>query len=144
VVAAIAASPADCLFVAMSSPAKERFTEQYKEELGVSFLMGVGGSIDVMAGTTRRAPEWMQQAGLEWLYRVIQEPGRMWKRYLTTNSKFAWLLCKEKFLQRSCVSSTEVHTNSNANQSSKIVVQDLDSALASKQTDASSDVRKVE
>lgn len=100
VVAAIAASRADCLFVAMSSPAKERITEQYKEELGVSFLMGVGGSVDVMAGTTRRAPGWMQKAGLEWLYRVIQEPGRMWKRYLITNSKFLSLVIKEAIWHR--------------------------------------------
>ncbi|MBJ3783131.1 WecB/TagA/CpsF family glycosyltransferase [Devosia sediminis] len=100
VVDAIAQSKADCLFVAMSSPAKERITEQYKEELGVSFLMGVGGSIDVMSGSTKRAPDWMQKTGLEWLYRVMQEPGRMWKRYLVTNSKYLWLVLKEAVTAR--------------------------------------------
>jgi N-acetylglucosaminyldiphosphoundecaprenol N-acetyl-beta-D-mannosaminyltransferase len=58
--------------------------------------MGVGGTFDIVAGITRRAPSWMQNSGLEWLYRVIQEPRRMWKRYLVTNSKFIWMLAKEK------------------------------------------------
>lgn len=95
VVDAIRASRADCLFVAMSSPMKERFTQLYRDRMGVSFLMGVGGSIDVMAGITRRAPHWMQQAGLEWLYRVLQEPRRMWRRYLVTNSVYLGLLTRE-------------------------------------------------
>ncbi len=56
--------------------------------------MGVGGTFDVVAGKVNRAPVWMQEKGLEWLYRVIQEPRRMWKRYLVTNSRFAWLLLK--------------------------------------------------
>ncbi|MCK4605238.1 MAG: WecB/TagA/CpsF family glycosyltransferase, partial [Deltaproteobacteria bacterium] len=67
---------------------------------GVKFVMGVGGTFDVMAGITRRAPIWMQNAGLEWLYRVIQEPRRMWKRYLITNSKFIWMLAREKMKGR--------------------------------------------
>ena len=59
--------------------------------------MGVGGTFDVVAGKVKRAPQWMQRAGLEWLYRVIQEPRRMWKRYLITNSQFAYLILKDKF-----------------------------------------------
>jgi len=59
--------------------------------------MGVGGSFDVVAGVVNRAPQWMQKHGLEWLYRVIQEPGRLWKRYLITNSLFIYLILKEKF-----------------------------------------------
>lgn len=58
--------------------------------------MGVGGTFDVVAGHVSQAPLWMQKAGLEWLYRVLQEPGRMWKRYLITNSRYAWLLLNEK------------------------------------------------
>ncbi|MNI96187.1 putative N-acetylmannosaminyltransferase [compost metagenome] len=58
--------------------------------------MGVGGTFDVVAGKVKRAPKWMQDCGLEWFYRVIQEPKRMWKRYFITNSKFAWLLLKAK------------------------------------------------
>lgn len=63
--------------------------------LGVDFVMGVGGSFDVLAGEVKRAPQWMQRAGLEWLYRVLQEPRRMAGRYLGTNSRFALLLAKE-------------------------------------------------
>jgi len=59
--------------------------------MGVPVCHGVGGSFDVVAGITSRAPLWMQKYGLEWLYRVLQEPGRMWKRYLVTNSVFLWL-----------------------------------------------------
>ena len=89
-------SGAKLLFVGISSPKKEQFINKWREQLGVKFVMGVGGTFDVMAGITRRAPIWMQNAGLEWLYRVIQEPRRMWKRYLVTNSKFIWMLAKEK------------------------------------------------
>ncbi len=57
--------------------------------------MGVGGTFDVVAGKVSRAPKWMQDNGLEWFYRVVQEPRRMWKRYLVTNSKFLYLLVKD-------------------------------------------------
>lgn len=87
-------SGADLLFVAFSSPEKERFINQWRNELGVKFVMGVGGTFDVVAGKTRRAPTWMQQTGLEWLYRIIQEPRRMWKRYLVTNTYFMYMLVK--------------------------------------------------
>ena len=90
-------SGARLLFVAITSPKKENFINKWRDQLGVDFVMGVGGTFDVVAGKVSRAPVWMQNAGLEWLYRVIQEPGRMWKRYLLTNSQFAWLLLKEKF-----------------------------------------------
>lgn len=93
----IANSKADLLFVAMSSPQKELFVNKYKTVLNIPFVMGVGGSFDVVAGITRRAPLWMQKIGLEWFYRLIQEPQRMWKRYLIGNSKFIWLVLKEKF-----------------------------------------------
>lgn len=90
-------SGAKLLFVAISSPMKENFINRWQDELGVAFVMGVGGTFDVVAGKVTRAPKWMQNYGLEWFYRVLQEPRRMWRRYLTTNSKFAWLLIKEKF-----------------------------------------------
>ena len=92
----IRASGAKLLFVAITSPKKENFINRWRDQLGVNFVMGVGGTFDVVAGKVQRAPVWMQKYGLEWFYRVIQEPGRMWRRYLTTNSKFAWLLAKEK------------------------------------------------
>jgi N-acetylglucosaminyldiphosphoundecaprenol N-acetyl-beta-D-mannosaminyltransferase len=93
----IRASGAQLLFVAITSPKKENFIDRWRDQLGVTFVMGVGGTFDVVAGKVKRAPPWMQKLGLEWLFRVIQEPGRMWKRYLVTNTKFAYLLLAEKF-----------------------------------------------
>lgn len=91
----IAASNADCLFIAISSPTKERLLSQYKDIINVPFLMGVGGSIDIKAGLTKRAPDWMQRWGLEWFYRFAQEPRRMFGRYFRTNSQYAFLLWNE-------------------------------------------------
>lgn len=96
----IADSKADCLFIAISSPRKERLLAAYKQRLGVPFLMGVGGSLDVMAGKVRRAPAWMQRFGLEWFYRLLQEPRRMWRRYLVTNTLYAGLLLREIVFRR--------------------------------------------
>ncbi|WP_325892092.1 WecB/TagA/CpsF family glycosyltransferase [Grimontia sp. NTOU-MAR1] len=96
VVRKIRESGAKLLFVAITSPKKENFINKWRDQLGVDFVMGVGGTFDVVAGKVNRAPIWMQKNGLEWLYRVIQEPRRMWKRYLVTNATFAWLLLKEK------------------------------------------------
>jgi len=85
-------SGARLLFVAITSPRKENFINRWKAQLGVDFVMGVGGTFDVVAGKVRRAPPWMQRSGMEWAFRVIQEPGRMWKRYLSTNSRFLMML----------------------------------------------------
>lgn len=96
----IADAGADCLFIAMSSPRKERLLAAYKTRLGVPFLMGVGGSLDVIVGKVQRAPGWMQRAGLEWLYRLAQEPRRMWRRYLVTNTLYVGLLLREILFHR--------------------------------------------
>ncbi|WP_226998981.1 WecB/TagA/CpsF family glycosyltransferase [Flavisolibacter tropicus] len=95
----IETSRADMLFVAVTSPKKEIFLNTYKHLLNVPFIMGVGGSFDVIAGKTKRAPLWMQNLGMEWFYRVLQEPKRMWKRYLFGNSEFIYLVAKEKIKQ---------------------------------------------
>lgn len=79
---------ADLLFVAMSSPKKEKFLDKYLLQMNIPFSMGVGGAFDVVAGVTKRAPLWMQHAGLEWFYRFLQEPARMWKRYILGNICF--------------------------------------------------------
>lgn len=97
VVQQIKTSGAKLLFVAITSPKKENFINKWQDQLGVNFVMGVGGTFDVVAGKVKRAPKWMQQYGLEWFYRIVQEPRRMWKRYLVTNSQFLFLLLKEKF-----------------------------------------------
>ena len=95
----IAESNADILFVAMSSPKKEIFLNEFKHLIQTPFIMGVGGSFDVVSGFVKRAPAWMQIWGLEWFYRTLQEPRRMWKRYLFGNSTFIFLVLKEKMNQ---------------------------------------------
>ena len=93
-------SGADMLFVAFSSPKKEYWVHKYIKQLNIPFVMGVGGSFDVVVGVTKRAPLWMQKCGLEWFYRFIQEPGRMWKRYIIGNAKFVLLTYKTKFKRK--------------------------------------------
>jgi len=92
IVESIRASRADCLFVGIPTPRKEGFLARRRAALGVPFVMGVGGAFDVLAGNLRRAPLWMQARGLEWVYRIYQEPRRMWWRYAKTNAVFACLL----------------------------------------------------
>ena len=93
----ISDSGAHILFVAISSPTKENFLYDNKEALGgVNFIMGVGGSFDVVSGLVKRAPLWMQNIGMEWFYRFAQEPKRMWKRYLIGNIKFIWMVFKAR------------------------------------------------
>lgn len=84
------------LFLAIPSPRKEFWLNQHLEDLGVPFVMGVGGSFDILAGTTRRAPSLLQRAGLEWAWRLAQEPRRMWKRYLVGNMRFIALVLQER------------------------------------------------
>jgi N-acetylglucosaminyldiphosphoundecaprenol N-acetyl-beta-D-mannosaminyltransferase len=88
-------SSADMLFVGFSSPMKEKFLNRWMTFMKVPFCMGVGGSFDIIAGKTKRAPKWMQKSGLEWCYRIYQEPRRMWKRYAKTNPIFMWMVVKE-------------------------------------------------
>jgi N-acetylglucosaminyldiphosphoundecaprenol N-acetyl-beta-D-mannosaminyltransferase len=93
VIAEIVASRAQLLFLAVSSPQKELWVNDNLRRLGPIVCQGVGGSIDVVAGITRRAPAWMQRNGLEWFFRLLQEPRRMWRRYLETNSLFLLAVC---------------------------------------------------
>jgi len=95
----IAASGAEMLFVGISSPKKENFINKWNKTFGAKYIMGVGGTFDVVAGKVKRAPPWMQNCCMEWLYRVIQEPRRMWRRYLITNSKFLWMMIRGLFDQ---------------------------------------------
>lgn len=95
VASAIRRAGPDILLVAMSSPRKEYFLARHGRLLGVPFVMGVGGAIDVLAGVTRRAPIVLQRAGLEWLWRLAQEPRRLGPRYASTNTRFLALLTGE-------------------------------------------------
>ncbi len=104
VVAAINASLADVLLVALGSPHKELWLTRFRSQLNVPIRQAVGGSFDILAGKRRRAPGWMQRAGLEWFYRMLQDPVHLSGRYLYTNSVFlallAWALLRRAF-QRS-------------------------------------------
>ncbi len=100
IVAEIAASGASILFLGFPTPKKELWLHRYLSELNVPFCMGVGGSFDVIAGKVPRAPGWMQRNGLEWLFRFIQEPRRMWKRYLVGNVKFILMVLSELLATR--------------------------------------------
>jgi N-acetylglucosaminyldiphosphoundecaprenol N-acetyl-beta-D-mannosaminyltransferase len=91
----IRAARPDLLFLGISSPKKELFLARWGTDLGVAVAHGVGGSFDVLAGKVTRAPRSWQRLGLEWLYRVFQEPRRMWRRYLVTNTAFLYLLVRE-------------------------------------------------
>lgn len=91
----VAASGADLLFVAMPSPRKERFIIGAARPAGVPFSIGVGGAFDVISGRVRRAPRMAQRLGLEWAYRLAQEPRRLMWRYATNNTRFLSLLGRE-------------------------------------------------
>ncbi|UCB52159.1 MAG: WecB/TagA/CpsF family glycosyltransferase [Candidatus Zixiibacteriota bacterium] len=99
IVEEINAKGPDILFVGMSTPKKEYFLGKYKGRLRVPFCMGVGGSFDVLSGKSKRAPYIMRRMGLEWFYRFVQEPTRLWKRYLTTNTLFLFYLLQERIRQ---------------------------------------------
>ncbi|WP_049794766.1 WecB/TagA/CpsF family glycosyltransferase [Methylomonas methanica] len=96
IVEAIRGSGAGILFIGISSPKKEHFLQAHWQHLGVSVGMGVGGSFDVVSGRLRRAPVWMQRYGLEWLFRLGQEPGRLFRRYAFTNLCFLGLLIRAR------------------------------------------------
>ena len=90
----------DILLVALGNPKQELWIEQYGKEVGVPVAIGIGASLDFIAGKTKRAPEWMQRSGLEWMSRLSQEPGRLWKRYTRDFVRFGpsilrqwWFMC---------------------------------------------------
>lgn len=92
----------DFVFVGITSPYKEYLVEYLQDDGNNSVFMGVGGSFDVISGRIPRAPKWMQVIGLEWFFRVIQEPRRLFKRYFVGNWKFISDIIKEKKALRSC------------------------------------------
>jgi N-acetylglucosaminyldiphosphoundecaprenol N-acetyl-beta-D-mannosaminyltransferase len=96
IVGEINRSGAACLFIAMPSPAKERFLARHRQDLAVSLRMGIGGTLDVVAGRLPRAPAPLQAAGLEWLWRSAFEPRRLLWRYLRTNTVYAGLLARAR------------------------------------------------
>ncbi|MHC2336514.1 WecB/TagA/CpsF family glycosyltransferase [Bradyrhizobium sp. USDA 4454] len=96
----IRASGAHILFIGLPSPFKEVWSERYRDRLEVPVILGVGGSFDVLAGFVRRAPRLFQSLGLEWFWRLMMEPRKLWRRYLSTNSEFIWLALREVVVRR--------------------------------------------
>jgi len=100
IVEEIHASGAHMLFVGMPTPFKEIWCERHRDRLNVPVIMGVGGSFDVLAGFIKRAPRVIQSLGLEWFWRFLMEPRKLWKRYLITNSEFIWFAGREILARR--------------------------------------------
>ncbi len=96
IVAEISGAKATMLFVGFSSPQKEYWINKHLEQMNVPFVMGVGGSFDILAGKTKRAPNYLQKIGMEWFYRFAQEPRRMFRRYFVGNLLFVYYILKEK------------------------------------------------
>lgn len=100
IAAQITAERPDIVWVGISTPKQEAWMEEMRTRLGVPALVGVGAAFDFLAGIKTSAPRWMQENGLEWLYRLIKEPRRLWRRYLIGGSKFALGLVRERWTSR--------------------------------------------
>jgi len=91
----ISESSPDILWVGLGAPKQEKWMAEFGPQLGVPLMVGVGAAFDMNTGRLSRAPQWMQASGLEWLYRLLQDPGRLWKRYLITIPEAAWAIALE-------------------------------------------------
>ena len=97
IVEAINAADPDLLWIGMTAPKQEKWTYSHWNELNIHCHVGtIGAVFDFFAGTVERAPIWWQRHGLEWLYRLLKEPKRMWRRYIIGNTLFLWNMLKEK------------------------------------------------
>ncbi len=96
VVEMIDASDADVVWVGLSTPKQERWMAAHVGRVGAPALLGVGAAFDIHAGRVPQAPPWVRNHGLEWLYRLVQEPGRLWRRYLTNNPRFVWAIARRR------------------------------------------------
>jgi len=90
-------SQPNIVFVGLGAPKQEQFIEQYLRPIGVPVAIGVGGSFEMISGRVKRAPQWIRNAGLEWFYRLMLEPARLWRRYLIGNCIFAVFVASEAF-----------------------------------------------
>jgi len=100
IVRSIDRSRADVLFVGLGSPKQEIWAARHAGRLPCAVVMTVGGSLDVLAGLRSRGPRWLQRSGLEWSFRLAQEPGRLWKRYLVQDAAFVPILLGEWWARR--------------------------------------------
>ena len=94
----------DILWCGLSTPKQERFMAAYQDRLPVKLMVGVGAAFDLLSGNLDEAPDWMKRAGLQWLYRMIKEPKRLWRRYLSNNPRFVWKI----FLQKTGITKFEL------------------------------------
>jgi N-acetylglucosaminyldiphosphoundecaprenol N-acetyl-beta-D-mannosaminyltransferase len=93
-------APADLVLVAFGAPKQELFIDAARAEVPGAVFAGIGASLDFLAGAVRRAPRWMSRCGLEWLYRLAQEPRRLWRRYLVRDPLFARVVWRSFVEQR--------------------------------------------
>lgn len=100
ILAALKNTQPDLIYVALGSPKQEHLIQRIRHELPQAWWLGVGISLSFLSGQVRRAPRWMQRLGLEWLHRLVQEPGRLVKRYLFQGLPFAMVLFGSCLLQR--------------------------------------------
>jgi len=89
----------DILFLGLGSPKQEKWFNSYSADLGIPVTMGIGITFEYASGFVKRAPNWMQRIGLEWFFRLMMEPKRLWKRYLLNDPKFFWLIFKQKIFK---------------------------------------------
>ncbi|MCP4133784.1 MAG: WecB/TagA/CpsF family glycosyltransferase [bacterium] len=87
----------DIMFLGLGSPKQEKWADRFSAELGIPITVGIGITFEYTCGMVQRAPVWMQKVGLEWFYRLIKEPKRLWKRYLINDPRFFWLVLKQRF-----------------------------------------------
>ncbi len=90
----------DLVFVALGSPKQELWSERVRDAIRPAVAVAIGASLDFVTGRVARAPRWMSAAGLEWIYRLAQEPGRLWRRYLIQDPKFLWVVVRTLFEPR--------------------------------------------
>lgn len=96
IIQTINASAADVLWVGLSTPKQEQWMYEHRDRLQVPVLVGVGAAFDFHAGMKKQAPRWMREHGLEWLFRLLQEPGRLWRRYIVFGSEFVFCVLLEQ------------------------------------------------
>ena len=112
----IASAKPHVILVGLGAPKQEFFIHEHIRRIHVPLAIGIGGSFEILSGKLKRAPAWMQSCGLEWAYRFMQEPARLWKRYLIGNAEFIWYIAKARLMsfthrgiERGMTSLSEIH-----------------------------------
>ena len=91
----------DFFWVGLSTPKQEKFMAQYSSRLPTTIMIGVGAAFDILTGDVKDAPQWIKRSGVQWLHRLLQEPTRLWRRYLVNNPRFIRQVVRELWIQRS-------------------------------------------